>query len=87
MDCQRCGADVSPSYIAKRVERGLAPVCKSCSAKRRLRIRTSYGICWPHQGEFDLNDNPLTEAGVLLYSNVRLCGNRDCVNPEHLAND
>lgn len=84
MVCQRCGADVAAGYIAKRLERGLDPLCKSCSAKRRLRLRTDYGICWPHQGEFDDYDNPLNDKGEILYQANRLCGNRDCVNPEHL---
>jgi hypothetical protein len=83
LECKRCGADVSPLYIAKRRERGLIEVCKSCAAKKRLRLQTNYGICWPHQGAFDANENPLDRRGKIIFDCIRLCGYSDCVNPEH----
>jgi hypothetical protein len=37
----------------------------------------------PWRGDFDLEDNPMVNGGLLL-PGVRLCGHRDCVNPHHI---
>jgi hypothetical protein len=50
-----------------------------------LTLRTAYGICFPHQGSFDENENPLDKDGKLLMAGKRLCGYLDCCNPEHIV--
>ena len=85
MVCQRCGGQATSSYISKRKARGLDLVCQSCAARKHLTLRTAYGICFPHQGSFDENENPLDKDGKLLMAGKRLCGYLDCCNPEHIV--
>lgn len=89
MICNRCGGETSSSYVSKRKARGLSLVCQSCAARRHLTLKTKYGTCFPHQGNFDENENPLDKSGQLYLAGKRLCGYLDCCNLEHivLAND
>jgi hypothetical protein len=84
LNCNRCGCETTSAYIAKRVERGLEPVCQDCAARRRKTIRTAYGICYPHHGLFDDQDNPLDKQGNPYLAGERLCGKRDCINRDHI---
>jgi hypothetical protein len=67
--------------------RHMEPICPSCAAKPANGIQTDFGICRPHHGDFDDNDNPLNRWGKLFRPGYRLCHNRDCVEPTHIAQD
>jgi len=71
--------------MMKRRDRHVELLCVSCCAKPAKTIVGPLDTkCIPWHGEFDLNDNPLTDDGHELMPGVRLCGHSDCVNREHL---
>jgi hypothetical protein len=70
--------------MAKRKERGHEILCESCRAKPQTKIKTAYGVCLAWQGNFDILDNPIDSRGKFYRPGVRLCGNRDCVEPSHI---
>jgi hypothetical protein len=86
MICSRCGRDDTTGSLDKRVERGASRICSDCRAKPAYKVLTEYGVCIPHHGEFDADDNPLDEFGYLLMPGFRKCFKSDCVNPEHILN-
>ena len=85
MVCSRCGIEDASGALEKRVERGASRVCQDCRARPAKVVRTAYGECWPHHGEFDEDDNPLDDFGLKLFDGIRKCGKKDCVNPEHIV--
>jgi hypothetical protein len=82
--CIKCGVEDADFAMAKRKERGHPILCASCRAKPAKTVRTKYGVCKPWHGDFDADDNPLDEFGKPYRAGKRLCGNRDCVNEEHI---
>lgn len=86
MPCERCGWVMSVIAAEARLKRGKSLWgCSQCMAGKAERVKTAYGLCQPHQGDFDDDDNPLDKLGRLYRPGVRLCGYRDCVAVEHLV--
>jgi len=82
--CKRCGFVDQSNQISKRVERGGSQECASCLARPASTIKTEFGVCRPHKGEFDQDDNPLDHRGKLFRAGIRLCGNADCIAKSHI---
>jgi hypothetical protein len=79
--CKRCGfTEFVPADKRKRKDE----LCVDC--RRRPAKTINYGLdksCKPHQGQFDMNDNPV-EWGHLFLPGKRVCGHRDCVELSHI---
>lgn len=58
--------------------------CKDCKAKPTVSVKTSYGICTPHQGEFDWDTMQPMKDGRPYKPGIRKCGNADCVAASHI---
>lgn len=84
MLCERCGYEDTTGLLEKRVDRGASKTCPSCRARPATVLKTAYGECMPHHGDFDEYDNPLDSAGNLYRPGFRKCFASDCVNPEHI---
>lgn len=84
MTCERCGIEENSTRMEQRKIRKSALLCVSCAAKPARTVKTSYGVCEPHQGYFDEYDNPLDDAGKLYRPGFRQCGNADCVAEDHV---
>jgi hypothetical protein len=84
MFCDRCGYEDTSGLLEKRVDRGASKTCPSCRARPTSIVKTKFGDCLPHQGEFDDDDNPLDDQGNLLMPGLRTCNASDCLNPEHI---
>jgi len=69
--------------MAKRRDRHVELLCRSCCAKPAKTIAGPLGKCIPWHGDFDEADNPLLD-GELFLPGDRACRNRDCVNREHV---
>ena len=85
--CVRCGYAEDLAFLERRKERRQEILCRSCLARPVREIKSNFGICRPHRGDFDYNDNPLDRWGKLFRPGVRLCGNRDCIEPTHIVNE
>ena len=85
ISCERCG--MSDDALQKKVERGGARMCNSCSARPAHRVQTKYGTCRPHRGLFDNDDNPLDPDGFPYRPGKRLCGNSDCIERSHIQKE
>ena len=84
-DCERCGCFMRDDTALTRVKRGKGLWgCQECHAGQMSRVRTAYGVCVPHKGEFDEQDNPLDRKGNLFRAGFRLCGHSDCVELDHI---
>jgi hypothetical protein len=70
--------------MEKRQAKGLSLVCSSCRARPARIIRSAYGVCRPHHGEFDDDNNPLDDNLNLYRPGKRLCGYRDCIEVTHI---
>jgi hypothetical protein len=81
LTCTRCGfTEFVPADKRKRKDQ----LCADC--RRRPAKTINYGLeksCKPHQGNFDLEDNPI-EWGDLYLPGKRVCGHRDCVETSHI---
>ena len=84
MLCERCGYEDTTGLLEKRVDRGASKTCPSCRARPATVVKTEFGECMPHQGDFDDYDNPLDANGELFRPGFRKCFKSDCVNPEHI---
>jgi hypothetical protein len=84
LECNKCGILDTDGAMLKRRERGHETLCASCRAKPQTKIKTAYGVCLAWQGNFDDLDNPIDSRGKYYRPGVRLCGNRDCVEPTHI---
>jgi hypothetical protein len=82
--CKRCGFVDQSNQISKRVERSGSQECASCLARPASTIKTAFGVCRPHKGDFDDHDNPLDHRGKLFRAGIRLCGNSDCIAKSHI---
>ena len=85
--CERCGLEDASGFLERRRERKQELLCQSCLAKPVRAIVTDFGLCRPHRGKFDDNDNPLDRWGKPFLPGFRLCGRRDCISPSHVAID
>lgn len=84
--CRKCGILDESSGMEKRQAKGLSIICASCRARPARIIRTAYGVCRPHHGNYDEDENPLDDAGNLYRPGKRLCGYRDCIEITHIDN-
>ena len=83
-DCDRCGRTcLSEDAYKKANDRGKTPLCRDCQASRLFRVQYATDYCVPHQGLFDLQDNPVNEWGERLYFDEPTCQHRDCVRANH----
>jgi hypothetical protein len=78
--CVRCG--FRWEIAAKR--NNMQAKCESCKTARRTEIYYDGEPCFPWQGEFDQDDNPILD-GVLYLAGARLCQHRDCCNVNHVV--
>jgi hypothetical protein len=85
--CEQCGFEDDSGQLERRREKHLEVLCSSCLAKPARTVRTKYGLCRPHRGTFDNNDNPLDRWNRAFRPGFRLCGNRDCIEPTHIVSD
>jgi ABC-type transport system involved in cytochrome c biogenesis ATPase subunit len=84
-ECERCGCHMKDDTANQRLQRGRDLWgCGQCKAGKQTKVRTAYGVCTPHQGEFDENDRPLTKNGEFYRAGFRLCGHSDCVDLDHI---
>lgn len=82
MFCTSCFNKIDPKSITMR--RGKArerAICPDCMAA--VPVKTKFGKCLSHVGEFDKNELPVSRAGEPILAGFRKCGNSDCINPEH----
>jgi hypothetical protein len=84
MTCKRCGYDPSGDPSAKTADLNMGDFCSSCTAKPTRVVKTDYGKCRPHLGDFDDNDNPLKPDGTLFRPGFRICRHRDCIARSHI---
>lgn len=85
-ECLRCGCHMKDDTANQRLQRGRGLWgCGQCQAGQQFKVKTAYGVCTPHQGEFDEFDRPLTKNGDLFRPGTRLCGYSDCVDLDHIA--
>lgn len=85
-ECERCGCHMKDDTANQRLQRGRDLWgCQQCQAGQQFKVKTAYGVCTPHQGEFDELDRPLTKNGDLFRPGTRLCGYSDCVDLDHIA--
>lgn len=87
MLCSKCGFQDESGFLARRKERKQELLCQSCLARPVRVVKTSFGVCRPHRGKFDDNDNPLDRWGRPFRPGFRLCGHTDCIEPTHIALD
>ena len=83
MNCDRCGIEVEPAVIAKRVSRGSANKnCADCNLGPMQYIKQT--MCRPHQGLVDDDLNPIDDYLQPYRPGVRICGHKDCVAKDHI---
>ena len=84
-NCERCGCFMRDDTALSRAKRGKGMWgCQECRAGQMSRVRTAYGVCTPHHGDFDEHDRPLQKNGELFRAGHRLCGHSDCVDLDHI---
>lgn len=84
-ECLRCGCAMKDDTANQRLQRGRDLWgCQECQAGKKTTIKTNYGLCTPHQGEFDDAERPLSKTGKLYRPGIRLCGYSDCINLDHI---
>jgi len=73
--CLRCGLVWEINSTRKNPD-----YCASCRARKQVKI----GECLVWQGNYaeDLI-TPINEEGLPVVAGESICGNSDCVNPEH----
>jgi hypothetical protein len=72
MDCTNC-----QNKIATK-----SGLCRDCV--RHKRITSKFGTCFAYSGSFDVDDNPVDKSGFPIINGIRKCGNRDCINRDHI---
>lgn len=79
--CARCGN----KWSVNRPKMGRTDLlCRSCRAARQLVVESNGFRCQPWQGEFaDDLVTPMLNGNVYM-PGKRLCGNSDCVAPNHV---
>ena len=83
MNCDRCGIEVDPTVIAKRVSRGNSNKnCSDCSIGPIKYVKDSG--CRPHAGLVDDDFNPIDDYLQPYRLGVRICGHKDCVTATHI---
>ena len=84
-NCERCGCHMKDDTANQRLQRGRDLWgCQECQAGQQLKVKTAYGVCRPHQGEFDELERPLQKNGELFRVGLRLCGHSDCIDLDHI---
>lgn len=85
--CPRCGQEI-PGYVMERRNRRNAERvnCADCEAGKRTQIKNGNEICIPWMGEIDLDTlTPVNRDGSPYMPGNRYCGNKDCVNVNHVS--
>ncbi len=72
MDCTNCR-----NKIVKK-----SGLCRDCL--RHKPVKSKSGTCLAYSGDFDPNDNPVDKSGYKIMAGIRKCGNRDCINRDHI---
>jgi hypothetical protein len=86
MYCTSCFNPIDAQTL--RMRRGKAAKRTDCGdCATALRIKTKYGVCFSHVGEYDENEIPIGRTGQPILAGVRECGNSDCINPEHCVSE
>lgn len=86
MYCTSCFNPIDAQTL--RMRRGKAAERTDCGdCATALRIKTKYGVCFSHVGEYDENEIPIGRTGQPILAGVRKCGNSDCINPEHCVSE
>lgn len=86
MFCSSCFNPIDAQTL--RMRRGKAAErtdCGDCASA--IRIKTKYGVCFSHVGEYDENEIPVGRSGKTILAGGRKCGNSDCINPEHCVTE
>lgn len=80
VECERCGFRWDATNARKSIN-----LCSSCRARPARTVHTAdVGKCKPWRGLFDVDElTPVDDDGVPVMPGSRVCGNLDCVNPDH----
>jgi hypothetical protein len=84
--CQRCGMEsvMNARQLYRKTE--MTKLCRSCTAKPAVRVARNGLLCFPHQGEIDLDTlAPLDKNGNLYLPGHRICGSKDCCTKAHIV--
>lgn len=80
VECKRCGFRWDATNARKNVK-----LCSSCRARPARTIVTDEWRCHPWRGMFAADDvTPIDDDGEKVLPGRRICGNSDCVNPDHV---
>lgn len=81
VECKRCGFRWDATNARKNVA-----LCSSCRARpARTVYSVDLGKCKPWRGFFDVDEvTPVDDEGEPFLPGERICGNSDCVNPQHV---
>ena len=83
MNCERCGIEVDPRVILKRVSRGNTNKnCGDCNIGPTKYLKDT--ACRPHQGLVDDDLNPIDDYLQPYRPGVRICGHKDCIALSHI---
>lgn len=79
--CRRCGFSWDATNARKNVAQ-----CASCRARPARTVNSvDLGRCRPWRGMFERDEiTPVDDDGVPVMPGRRVCGNSDCVNPDHV---
>lgn len=79
--CARCGW----CWVVQKHKRGRKDLlCASCRAKPRVIIKYGDSRCQPWQGDFGGDGVTPFFGGAEFLPGVRVCGHKDCCNPNHV---
>jgi hypothetical protein len=79
--CVRCGM----TFEINRKRKKLRMLCESCRVTKATTIQNGDSKCLPWHGGFDLDMiTPINEDGEPVLPGMRVCGNKDCVQPAHV---
>jgi len=88
LTCERCGIEevVFRTTLTKRLERNEEywANCVDCVTRQGRKYSKRSPDCKPHSGELDDDLYPLNKYGKPFRPGVRLCGNTDCINRDHI---
>lgn len=61
-------------------------ICQSCRTKRAVTVQNGEHKCLPWHGKFASDMvTPIDELGEEVLPGQRICGNLDCVAPQHIT--
>lgn len=82
--CQTCGSifDFRVEYLRRSSYD--TTKCKDCKAKPVNVVKTKFGLCTPHKGDFDWDTMQPLKDGKPYLPGIRKCGNADCIARKHV---